>query len=376
MGGRGRAPILPRIQARRNSMIASTAERTPFECLRLIPGERRVSAPRFIGSSAAVARLLGLADKVARTDLPVLIHGETGSGKEVLSRRIHDLSSRSAGPFVAQNCAAIPESLLESEFFGHVRGAFTGADRNNDGVLARADGGTLFLDEIGDMPLHLQAKLLRVLDDGEVRPVGGSKSCTVDLRVVCATHQDLTALVREGKFREDLYYRLAGATLDIPPLRSRPSDIDDLATHFVLELNREAGTNKRLGRKFRAGLMRASWPGNVRELRNRITLSFHLAEGDEIGGDQLALEPENRVVRTRRLVNAVAPMSEIERDAIRLVLVETAGDCKLAADLLQVSRSTIYAKIKKYGLQGEAQKWSRIGEDTSGLTEVCVRRNP
>ncbi|MEE8469265.1 MAG: sigma-54 dependent transcriptional regulator, partial [Planctomycetota bacterium] len=306
-----------------------------------------------------MVQLLGFAEKVARTDLAVLISGESGAGKEVLARRIHELSTRSGGPFVAQNCAAIPESLLESEFFGHVRGAFTGADQSNDGVFARADGGTLFLDEIGDMPVHLQAKILRVLDDGEVRPVGGSTSYSVNLRIVCATHQDLGSLVREGKFREDLYYRLAGATLTIPPLRSRPSDIDELALHFVEELNRDRGTNKRLGEGFRSSLLQSSWPGNVRELKNRITLFFHLAESDEIRGDELVLQPQTSLVRAKRLVNAVAPMSEIEREAIRLALVETAGDCAEAANLLELSRSTIYTKIKKYGLQCKARKWSQ-----------------
>jgi len=316
-----------------------------------------------------VANLLDAADRLARTEIPLLLSGESGTGKEVLARRIHAVSPRADGPFVAENCAAIPESLLESEFFGHVRGAFTGATCDRDGAFTCADGGTLFLDEIGDMPLALQGKLLRVLEDGLVRPVGASAARAVDVRVVCATNQDLPALVHERKFRGDLYFRLRGAVLQISPLRERREDIGELARYFLRGLNREHGTQKCLTDRAVTGLTARFWPGNARELRNEITLLYHLSHtvlGDS-GLDVCA--PDPRLVSGDGVVNAVVPMAEIERDAIRLALAEAGGDCSEAARRLGMSRSCIYTKIKKHGLP------SRQRHARSAITKGRLERH-
>ena len=303
----------------------------------------------FVGSSRAVVQLLDKVDRIARTELPVLITGESGTGKEVLAHRIHARSDRAAGPFVAENCAAIPEGLQESEFFGHVRGAFTGADRCADGALVRADGGTIMLDEIGDMPLALQAKLLRVLEDGRVRPVGGSSARVVDVRIVSATNQDLPTCVREGEFREDLLYRIRGANVHISPLRSRPTDVGELARYFLHELNLKFRAHKDFSPGTWSRLLEHPWPGNVRELRNRVTLLYQLCDGDDIRDDMVDFVSMPRW-RRPRLVTAVAPLAEIERDAIQLALAETRGDCKEAARRLGISRATVYARIKQYDL--------------------------
>src|SRR5687768_7892319 len=186
-----------------------------------------------IGSSAPMAALRRTVDKVAGSDVTVLVHGESGTGKELVARALHYAGDRAPGPFVPVNCGALVESLLESELFGHVRGAFTGADRDKEGVFVAADGGTLFLDEIGELPLALQPKLLRALQDGEIKPVGGGAATRVDVRVVACTNRDLAAEVAAGRFREDLYYRLAVITIDVPPLRARRDDVVELATHFA-----------------------------------------------------------------------------------------------------------------------------------------------
>jgi DNA-binding NtrC family response regulator len=269
----------------------------------------------------------------------------------MLARAIHRASARAGKPFVAVNCGAIPEALLESELFGHMKGAFTDAVANHKGLFQQADGGTLLLDEIGDMPPALQARLLRVLEERRVRPVGGHQSVPVDVRVVCATNQDLAELVREGKFRADLYYRLVGATLRIPALRERQADVEVLAQHFLDELNETGGTQRR----FASGLvdrMRAhAWPGNVRELRNRVSALYHLTEGPEIDGE--LPEAPGILAQTGAntgLVTRVAPLAEIEKDAIRLALEATGGDRREAARRLGISRSTLYVRIRDLAL--------------------------
>jgi len=223
-----------------------------------------------ICQSNAMEELLEQARRIARSDVSVLIQSESGTGKELLARAIHDASHRAEGPFVPINCAAIPENLLESELFGHRKGAFTGADRNRTGLFETAHGGTLFLDEIGDMPLEFQAKLLRVLQEGEVRPVGATESIPVDVRIISATHADLEAAIASGSFREDLYYRLNVMMLEMPPLRERREDIPLLASHF-LDLVRRRNSDC-LARSFAPeameALMAAPWPGNIRQLLN------------------------------------------------------------------------------------------------------------
>jgi DNA-binding NtrC family response regulator len=321
--------------------------------LRLVPSPVEDRAPTFVGTSPQVRELLERADRVALTDLPVVIHGESGTGKEVLVRRIHALSRRSRAPFVAENCAAIPASLFESELFGHTRGAFTGADRDRVGLFGQADGGTLFLDEIGDLGLEVQAKLLRVLEEGRVRPIGSLATRAVDVRVICATHRDLPELLRTGKFREDLYYRLSGVTLTIPPLRERPEDVTLLVNHFLDSLNREHGIRKRFTPQGLARLRGCRWQGNVRQLKSEVTRLFHFTDGDLMDAKGLVErdDVELRATERGRLLTGLAPLAEIEKEAIELALESCGGNRVQAARRLGISRSGIYGKIKAYGIE-------------------------
>jgi serine/threonine-protein kinase PknK len=244
-----------------------------------------------VGRSAPMRRVFSLVDRVAPTHVPVVIFGESGTGKELVARAIHDASPRAQRPFVAINCGSVPESLIESELFGHVRGAFTGADRDRPGVFVQASGGTLFLDEIGDMPPKMQVDLLRVLQEGKVRPVGSQAEIAVDVRVVCASNQALGALVEAKRFREDLFYRLNVVQIDLPPLRERKEDIALLADHLLEKVAKRTGTPlRRLDRSALERLVAASLPGNVRQLEHALTGAAVLASGDTIRADDLSLE--------------------------------------------------------------------------------------
>ncbi len=234
-------------------------------------------------SGSPLDALCEMAQRIARHDLSVLILGESGTGKELMARAIHYASPRLAGPFVVENCAAIPDTLLESELFGHKRGAFTGAVDDHVGLFQRAHGGTVFLDEIGETSPAFQVKLLRVLQEGELRPVGSTRAVPVDVRVIAATHRDLEADVRAGRFREDLYYRIAGVTLAMPPLRERPGDIVPIAERILVDAAAElALPPARFDDDARAVLMSYPWPGNIRELRNEIARALALSEGQEV----------------------------------------------------------------------------------------------
>ncbi|MFG0319989.1 MAG: sigma-54 interaction domain-containing protein [Planctomycetota bacterium JB042] len=234
-----------------------------------------------IGESPAMLEVFALLDKVAASNIPVLIQGESGTGKELIASAIHRNSPRSAKPFVTENCAAIPETLQESELFGYKRGAFTGADRDRPGLFRVADGGTLFLDEVGDMSLAMQKKLLRALQDGEIRPVGGTKSIHVDVRVVSASNRLLPDLVAKKQFREDLFYRLNGVTIRLPPLRERAEDVPALASFFLARVAKEMGREAPgLAADARAALKRYAWPGNIRELENEVRRCLALLGGD------------------------------------------------------------------------------------------------
>jgi DNA-binding NtrC family response regulator len=235
-----------------------------------------------VGSSPALQRIITRIRKIARNKLTVLILGETGSGKELIARAIHNQSDRARKPFLGINCAAFNENLLESELFGHVKGAFTGAVSDKKGIFVAADGGTLFLDEIGDMPLQMQTKLLRVLQEGEVRPVGGERVRRVDVRVVAATNRDLDAMVESGSFRADLFYRLDVLKLELPALRDRDGDVVLLARHLLRDAARKAGRELRLGPTAEAMLARCRWPGNIRQLQNEIQRVVALADGPEV----------------------------------------------------------------------------------------------
>jgi two-component system response regulator AtoC len=316
-------------------------------------------AGRIVGGSEAMQAVLRQLAKVAPQRTTVLVQGESGTGKELLARALHDLSPRSGLPFVAVNCGAIPGELLESELFGHARGAFTDAVRAKKGLVAEADGGTLFLDEIGELPLPLQVKLLRFLQEGEIRPVGENRSLKVDVRVVAATARDLTQAVAAGQFREDLFWRLNVIAAQLPPLRDRPEDVEPLALHF---LARHAGLRPELrGLAFSPEALEAlrahRWPGNVRELMHTVERAVVLAEGPLIGEEDL---PDSvRAPAPAPAAEAVAPGDDLsvkrgtralEARLIREALARTGGNRTRAAELLDLSYRALLYKIKEYGL--------------------------
>lgn len=283
---------------------------------------------------------------VAETDTTVLVRGESGTGKELVAHAIHQESPRKRGPFIAVNCAAFSPSLLESELFGHTRGAFTGALAPRKGIFAQADGGTLFLDEVAELPMDLQAKLLRVLQEREFVPVGGTEAQHVDVRVIAATHRSLREQVRAGKFREDLMFRLRVVPIFLPPLRQRPLDVDLLLRHFMEELNRRG---PRVVSSFSPEAMRAlldySWPGNGRELRNVMEYAFAVGRGPTIGIEELP--PEFR--ENRRETRTTAGPQPREAEQIQAVLTEAGGDIEKAAEILGVSRTTFWRMRKRAG---------------------------
>lgn len=283
--------------------------------------------------------------KVAPTRATVLLTGESGTGKEVVAREIHRLSGRS-GAFVAINCAALSASLLESELFGHERGAFTGAVGMRRGRIELAEGGTFFLDEVGELEAGLQAKLLRVLQERTYERVGGQKTLTADVRWIAATNRDLSAMVEEGSFREDLFYRLSVFPLELPPLRDRPEDIGPLADALALQLNLELGRRLPLSAGAKAELATRDWRGNVRELRNVLERAIIVSDGPEINVDDLRGGPMAR----RPAVPHVTTMEEAERGAIEAALAHHDGNRRLAAETLGIGVRTLYDKLKRYGL--------------------------
>jgi len=309
----------------------------------------RVSFENMIGSSPAMKAIYSNITKVAETDVPILIMGESGTGKELVANAIHNLSARRDGPFGAINCGAIPETLLESELFGNEKGAFTGATTHRRGKLEYARGGTLFLDEIGDLVPELQVKILRFLQEKVIERVGGRESISVDCRVIAATHRDLDKAVKENRFREDLYFRLAVLKIMLPPLRERGSDVIELAKHLVDSFSKEL---KRPPKKFSKAALEAiqrySWPGNVRELQNRIKRALVLAEGPFISPTDLELEipkgfgPQSGTLREAR--------EELERELIARTLQENTGNVSKTAKVLGISRPTLYELMSRYGL--------------------------
>ena len=298
----------------------------------------------FLGESAEFRRLLHLIELVAARDATVLITGETGVGKERAAQLIHARSPRRFKPFVVVDCASLQESLLQSELFGHERGAFTGADRAKPGLFEVADKGTIFLDEIGEISAATQTKLLRVLDTSTFRRVGGSAEARVDVRVLAATNRDLGAMVRQGQFREDLYYRLSTITVEIPPLRSRAGDIELLANHFVGMLNERYGTAKCLVEEAIDLLRRHPWPGNVRELKHVIESAMAVCEGDEIGPELL------RMARPLPASKPLPTLEELEREHIRLALDAAKGNRAQTARILGISERNLYRKLNEYNL--------------------------
>jgi DNA-binding NtrC family response regulator len=310
---------------------------------------------QLIGCSPAMRKLTVFIERVAPTPATVLLHGESGTGKELAASLLHDLSDRSAGPFVAINCAAIPEQLLESELFGHDKGAFTGAVAQHDGVFARADAGTLFLDEIGEMSLATQARMLRVLETRSFTRVGGIKEVHVDVRLVAATHRDLQAMVAEGSFRQDLLYRLSVIQTRLPPLRERPDDIEPLVLHFAEMLGDEIGRRiTGVDPDAMAVLGRYRWPGNVRELRNVVERALVLGEGatlevDDLPPELLHAAPAGPAVAPTITPGTIRTLAELEREAIAAALTATSGNKARAAALLGIDRTTLYRKLKELG---------------------------
>ncbi len=366
------------------------------------------AAVGIVGRSVQIEEILEAVLQVAPTEVPILIEGESGTGKDIIARAIHYASRRRRNAYVAINCASLAEGVLESELFGHERGAFTGAVAQRSGVFERADKGTIFLDEVGEMSANMQVRLLRVLESGEIIRVGGVKSFRVDVRVVAATNRSLSAAVREGRFRQDLYYRLKGVSVYLPPLRERKDDIPILCDHFLREAAEDtAKTIRGIEKDGLAKLVSYPWPGNIRELRNVIDTAVVLApegkitaalvdsqlggetrprgtaspgaapqnEGRGGAGDDLRVDPrdasgraraalaretgvggqaarddEGGVPRGPRRTRRVQPLSSLEREAIREALRSTDGNRRKAADLLGISERTLYRKIKEYGL--------------------------
>ena len=348
-----------------------------------------------ITRSAAMQPVLKAADKAAASAIPVLIEGESGVGKELMARAIHGSGPRRAKPFVAVNCGALPENLVESILFGHEKGAFTGATEKHTGKFVEADGGTLFLDEVGELPAPAQVKLLRALQEGEVEPVGGRKSVKVDVRIVSATNRDLIADVKAGRFREDLFYRLHVFPISVPPLRVRRDDVPELARHFLARIAAEEGKRVRTISADGMALLTAyHWPGNVRQLENAIFRAVVLADGEEIGANefpQVAAQASSDAVAAQPLIEPspamvaswpevdsaaargaptpapathslaltdrhgdVRPLDDIERDTIRFAITHYRGQMSEVARRLKIGRSTLYRKLEGLGLNEDA----------------------
>jgi two-component system response regulator HydG len=307
----------------------------------------RSQTPIVAESPAIRATFTRVAD-FAHADAPVMILGESGTGKEIVARALHANGPRRAAPFVALNVAAVPGELLESELFGHVRGAFTSASQAKQGLLEAASGGTLFLDEIGEMPLPLQAKLLRAVQEGEIRRVGDTRTFGVDVRFVCATHQDLKALVRAGRFREDLYFRLKVLTLRVPPLRARREDVLPLVRAFMaLEKRPAAG----LAPEAEAAFTAYAWPGNVRELGNAVKHGCALARGAVIRLEHLPEELQPGQATAAATPAAASPrLEDVERAHVLAVLERCGGSPRDAAALLGIGRTTLWRKLKAWGV--------------------------
>ncbi len=314
--------------------------------------EERFGLGNIIAKSQSMRDVVSLVQRIAASTASVLVTGESGTGKELIARAIHYNSTRAAGPFVGVNLAAVPEGLIESELFGHKRGAFTDARSDKPGLFVEADAGTIFLDEIGELALPLQAKLLRVLQEHEVRPLGATRNQHVDVRVVAATNKNLEVMLADGSFREDLYYRLNVIHLDLPPLRSRPEDIVPLAEHVLAQLGAKQSPPRRMRLSPEAQhlLLAYHWPGNVRELMNVLERGVALCQGELIADDDLP-----PYVRERRpadfLGAAVArrmTLSELEREFIEAVLADEAGNKTRAAQRLGLDRKTLYRKLDEY----------------------------
>jgi DNA-binding NtrC family response regulator len=316
-----------------------------------------------IGSSAEMEKLYRILSKVAQSTHPVLILGESGTGKELVARAIHANGSHSDKPFIPVDCGSLVPTLIESELFGYVKGAFTGATRSKDGLLASAEGGTVFLDEIGELPLDLQAKLLRAIQEKEIRPVGATHRISINARILAATNRDLSTMVEQGRFRKDLYYRLNVVNLRIPPLRARRQDIPLLAAHFLDRQGRETGGRYTLSDDVLRTMMEYDWPGNVRELENCLERACALSSGPLLHLGDLPTQLQDFRLQSRRTIapadagsgedgaqTGITPLAELEKQAILTTIRMLHGDKLTAAKLLGIGKTTLYRKLKEYGL--------------------------
>jgi two-component system response regulator AtoC len=337
--------------------IQHRALREEVKRLRQVVAEGR-SVAGMLGESAAMQRVYDVLERIKDSDVSVLITGESGTGKELVARALHERSRRRPGPFIAINCASLPETLLESELFGHTRGAFTDAKSARTGLFVQASGGTILLDEVGEMPVGLQSKILRAIQERKVRPLGADAEVPFDARICAATNRDLASAVQERRFRDDLYYRLNVIQVELPPLRARGNDILQLAAHFLrqratVEGKRITGLSPGAAEK----LLAYAWPGNVRELQNYMERAAAFAQYTEIVVEDLP-EAVRSYKRTHLLLDsddpsALLPLDEVERRYIERVLEATNGNKTLAARTLGVDRTTLYRKLERYGLGSE-----------------------
>jgi DNA-binding NtrC family response regulator len=310
-----------------------------------------------IGSSPAIGRVIASLQQFAPSNIPVLITGESGVGKELIAQALHNNSTRAKRPFAPLNCAGLSESILEDELFGHVRGAFTGADRDRQGRFEYADGGTLFLDEVGDMPLQMQAKLLRVLESGEVIRMGANEAKHVDVRLVSATNRDLDVMVKDGSFREDLFFRIKGVEVHLPSLRERREDIPILARHYASVYAEQIGKPvPQLTEEIQTLLMRYDWPGNVRQLMNVIQSMVVIAQGGALEPRHMPPEIQSAAATSEggdQSAGSISGLSldQIEKQAIRNALRLNSGNREQAAKMLGIGERTLYRKLKEYGLK-------------------------
>jgi two-component system response regulator PilR (NtrC family) len=311
-----------------------------------------------IGKSEEIQGVFNLVNKVADTDSTILISGESGTGKELIAKAIHYRSGRANAPFVSINCGALPENLLESELFGHVKGSFTGAIRDKEGMFKVASGGSFFLDEVGETSLAIQVKLLRVLQEREIIPVGGTAPIKVDVRLIAATNADLEKAVKEERFRADLYYRLNVIPVLIPPLRDRRDDIPLLVDHFLRIATERCGRRKTVSREAMEFLSSYDWPGNVRELENIVERACILQEGDDILAEDLPEKVRHHSQERRKIVMQETQMTldELEKEYLVSVLEETNWQKKKASAILGINASTLYRKIQRYGLSQDRLK--------------------
>ena len=312
---------------------------------------RSYGLPNIIATDPKMIAVLGMIEQIADSSASVLITGESGTGKDLIARALHFSSARCAGPFIPINCAAIPESLIESELFGYVKGAFTDARQSKTGLFVAARGGTLFLDEIGEMPTLLQAKLLRAIEDKRIRPLGAIEEASIDVRIVAASNTDLDKAIAEGKFRSDLYYRLATVTLAVPPLRERPQDVALLARHFLIRASAEAGkTVRELDPDALACLMRYRWPGNVRELQSAMQTGVILCRDSKLGVKDLPARVAGGGVPSAKILEDVVQrrlsLDQLEREYVRAVLESVNGNKTEASVILQIDRKTLYRKLE------------------------------